>query len=98
MTFAWIRYRIGLPVDASGRTPGGESFQDFREFKKLLLNDPRTIATGLTKKLATYALGRRIGFSDRASVQQIVTNVSQKNSGFRSLIHAIVQSEMFHTP
>ena len=98
ITFAWIRYRIGLPVDASGQTPAGESFRDFREFKKLLLKEPRLITTGLTKKLATYALGRRLGFSDRPKIEQIVSDVEQKNSGFRSLIHAIVQSEMFRAP
>lgn len=98
ITFAWIRYRIGPPVDASGQTPAGESFRDFREFKRLLLKEPRIITTGLTKKLATYALGRRLGFSDRRKIDQIVADVDQKNSGFRSLIHEIVQSEMFRAP
>lgn len=98
ITFAWIRYRIGLPVDSSGQMPTGESFHDFREFRKLLLKNPRSIVTGLTKTLVTYATGRRCGFSDRESIERIVAEISQKNFGFRSLIHAIVQSEMFHSP
>ena len=98
ITFAWVRYRIGLPVDATGETANGESFRDIREFKKLLLNDQRQIAVGLTKKLVTYALGRRLGFSDRPRINRIVDNIAKDNYGFRSLVHEIVQSEMFLRP
>ncbi len=98
ITFAWIRYRIGLPVDATGHTPDGKSFQDIREFKKILLSDQRTIAIGLTKKLLTYSLGRRLGFSDRPEIERIVNNVARKHHGFRALIHEIVQSELFRRP
>jgi hypothetical protein len=97
-TFAWVRYRIGLPVDATGETSDGKSFRDIREFKKLLLNDQRQIAVGLTEKLVTYALGRRLGFSDRPSIDRIVANIAEDNYGFRSLVHEIVQSEMFLRP
>lgn len=97
-TFAWVRYRIGLPVDASGNTPQGKAFSDIREFKQLLLDDKRMIATGLTRKLITYALGRKVGFSDRPDVEQIVNRLERENYGFRSLVHEIVQSEMFRKP
>jgi hypothetical protein len=98
ITFAWIRYRIGRPVDATGQAPDGQSFADIREFKQILLHDQRTVAAALTKKLMTYALGRRIGFADRASVDQIVNQIADEEYGLRSLIHAIVQSEMFRAP
>ena len=98
ITFAWIRYRIGLPVDATGQTPDGKSFEEIREFKKILSSDQRSIATGLTKKLLTYALGRRLGFSDRPQIGRIVHNIAQKNDGFRALIHEIVQNELFRRP
>lgn len=98
ITFAWIRYRIGLPVDATGQTTDGETFQDIREFKSILLNDKKAIATGLAEKLSTYALGRTMGFSDRQAIEQIVNNTAQKNDGFRSLIHEIVQSPLFRRP
>jgi hypothetical protein len=98
ITFEWIRYRIGLPVDATGQTVQGKSFQDIREFKKLLLADPSAVATGLTEKLATYALGRAMGFSDRPAIEQVVQNIARKDHGFRTLIHEIVQSETFRRP
>ena len=56
------------------------------------------IAKGLTRKLLTYALGRRIGFSDRDDVQNIANDVSKKNYGLRALVHAIVQSDIFARP
>jgi hypothetical protein len=98
ITFAWIRYRIGLPVDATGKTPNGNSFRDIREFKQLLLKDEKQLVKGLTEKLVTYALGRRIGFSDRPHVEGIVSSLANHNLGLRSLVHEIVQNELFGTP
>ena len=98
ITHAWVRYKIGLPVDASGQTPDGRPFRDIREFKRLLADDADTITAGLTNKLLTYALGRTIGFSDRPTVRQIVTKVRGDNYGLRSLVHKIVQSPTFQQP
>ena len=94
-TFAWIRYRLGLPVDASGATSAGQPFHDIRQYKRLLANQEAQVAKGLTEKLLTYATGRRLRFADRAAVDKIVDNVSQKEFGFRALIHEVVQSQVF---
>ncbi len=98
ITFAWIRYRIGLPVDATGKTLDGQSFRDIREFKAILLDEQHAVVKGLTQKLATYALGRKLGFSDRPGVERVVDKVARKDHGLRTLIHEIVQSEMFRRP
>ena len=97
-TYAWIRYRIGLPVDATGRTAGGDPFTDVRQFKRLIAQHESTIVRGLTRKLLTYAIGRRIGFADREYVEQIAENIEPKHNGFRSLIHEVVQSPLFQRP
>jgi hypothetical protein len=97
-TWAWVRYRIGLPVDATGEMPTGEPFNDVRKFKQLLSRDPDQFTRNLTKKLLTYALGRKIGFSDRPAVEKIVRKAREKKYGFRSLVHAVVQSEVFRKP
>ncbi|MDG1893448.1 MAG: DUF1585 domain-containing protein [Fuerstiella sp.] len=89
---------MGLPVDATGTTSAGQSFGDVREFKRLLLEQKSGVATGLTEKLVTYALGRRLGFSDRLDIQTIVNSTARDDYGFRTLIHKIVQSEMFRRP
>lgn len=98
ITFAWVRYRIGPPVDATGTTPDGTAFRDIREFKAWLQSRRRTIAEGLTRKLVTYALGRRVGFSDRPAIERIVASIEADDWPFRSLVHEIVQSELFRRP
>lgn len=93
-----VRYRKGRDVDSSGTAATGQDFSDVRDFKKILLQDKDQIARGLTEKLLTYGLGRSLGFSDRETVQQIVSQVKNQNYGLRSLIHEITQCETFRKP
>lgn len=97
-TYNWVRYRIGLPVDGTSQMPNGQAITDIRDFKRILASNPDQVTRNLAVKLMTYALGRKIRFSDRASVEKTVRKVRQQNFGFRSLVHAIVQSPSFQTP
>lgn len=97
-TYAWIRYRIGLPVDSTTVIPGGPAIDDVRDFKRHLARHPDQLARSLARKLMTYAMGRRIGFSDRADIEEIVSRAAGYNYGFRSLVHAVVQSPGFRRP
>jgi hypothetical protein len=90
-----VQYKKGPPVDSAGVLANGESFEDVRRFKELLLEDKDQIARCLTEKLLTYSLGRELGFADRPAVGEIVQKVSLKEYGFRSLIHEVVLSELF---
>jgi len=93
-----VLYRRGLDVDSSGVMPDGRPFADVREYKKLLLKDETAMARSLTRLLLAYSTGRTMGFSDRPEIVQIVSNLRAKNNGFRSLIHAVVQSQIFQSP
>lgn len=93
-----VRYRKGPTVDASGELPDGRRFADIREFKRLLKADPDGLARCLTEKLLTYGVGRGMGFSDRSSIEAVVAAVRKQQYGFRSLIHEVVQSDIFHRP
>lgn len=97
-TYAWVRYKIGSPVDASGHLPDGRMFGDYRGLRKMLAGNPDRLTRNLTRKLMTYALGRKTGFTDREVIEAIVRQTKEHNHGFRSLIHAIVQSPVFQTP
>jgi hypothetical protein len=97
-TWAWIRFRVGLPVDASGKMPDGEPFSNIHEFKKLLVRDPDQLARNLARKLLTYAIGRKISFADRRAVEEIVGRSREQGYGFRSLVHAVAQSELIRNP
>ena len=90
-----VQYKHGPNVDPSGQFADGRTFADIRELKSLLLTDRDQIARCLTEKLLTYATGRGLGFSDRPAVNAVVSGVSKRQYGFRSLIHEVVQSETF---
>lgn len=91
-----MSYHLGKKVDPSDVMPDGQKFQDVDELKQLLLRDKDQLARALTIKLLTYATGAAPKAADRPAVQAIVANVGQKNYGLRSLVHEIVQSEIFH--
>ena len=93
-----VRYRKGLPVDASGVTPSGEAFEDFQEFKQWLASDREQMVHNLAEKLLAFGLGRQTGFSDRPTLQNIVQKTAKENHGFRTLIHEVVQSDAFRKP
>ncbi len=89
-------FRYGLPVDSAGTLENGLSFKDIREFKKLLLDhEERTVARNMVSQLATYATGAPIGFTDRAQVDEILDKSRDSGWGVRSIVHGIVQSNLF---
>jgi hypothetical protein len=88
-------YRLAKPVDPSGQLPDGRAFRDIEEFKRLLLADPEAVVRGFVEKLIVYATGARLQFADRAGVDEIVERSRKKGFGVRTLIHEVVQSEIF---
>ena len=92
-----FEYHYGLPVDAAGELPDGRPFHDIREFKQLLRNEDITIARNLVKQLAVYATGAPVRFSDRPEVERILERAKAHDYGVRTIVHEIVQSEMFRS-
>ncbi len=90
-----VAYRKGPVVDASGQTSDGRSFSDVREYKQLLLADPESIARNLAAKLVTFATGEKAGPADAKAVDEIVAVARPRNYGLKTLIHALVQSDLF---
>ena len=85
----------GLDVEKGGETPDGKPFKDIDDYKQLLLADKDQLARSLAEKLLIYSTGADIQFADREVVEQLVAECRQKKYGFRSLIHAVVQSRVF---
>ena len=90
-----VGYRVGPDVDASGKLVNGKAFQNVKDFKKILLNNPEGVIHCLTEKMMTYALGRVVGFSDRPEMHRITKDLTSQNYGFKTLIHQIIQSRVF---
>ncbi len=93
---AWrSTYKKGVPIDASGALPGGQSFQDVAGLKKILVDRKDQFARMLTSRLLTYACGRRMEASDRPQIDRIVAQLRARGYGFRDLIELVVSSETF---
>jgi len=90
-----ISWRDGLPVDCSGQTPDGKPFADIRELRQMISKNPEQLALGVTRHLITYATGTPPTAVDKAAIDRIVKSTAADDYGLRSLIHALVQSELF---
>jgi mono/diheme cytochrome c family protein len=88
-------FHLAQPVDASGALPDGRAFQDVRELKKLLLVDERQIARNLVQQLVMFATGAAVRFGDRARIEQILDHAAVGGYGVRTLVHELVQSQLF---
>jgi hypothetical protein len=88
-------FYYALPVDCAGKLPDGRQFKDIREFKRLLAQEELLLARNVAKQLITYATGAPMRFSDREQVEKIVQLSSARQFGVRTIVHEIVQSELF---
>lgn len=88
-------FHLAQPVDASGELPGGGPFKDIQELKTLLLKNERQIARNLASQMVVYSTGAAVRFGDRPEVEEILDRASAGDYGVRSLVHAIVQSDLF---
>ncbi|MBY0524335.1 MAG: DUF1592 domain-containing protein [Gemmataceae bacterium] len=88
-------YHMGKKVDPSDVTPDGQRFQNVDEFKQLLLKDKDQLARGLTVKLLTYGTGGAPESADKPEIEAIVAALREKQYGFRTLVHQVVQSTSF---
>jgi hypothetical protein len=95
-----IREFYGRPkksarVDASGTTPEGKEFVDFREWREIHLARPEGLAAAFVGQLTAYGTGGHVRFSDSETVKQIVASARSKGYGVRSLLKATVTSPLF---
>jgi mono/diheme cytochrome c family protein len=86
---------LARPVQADGETEAGEAFRDIDDYKRHVLRDPDRLTRNLAEKLVVYATGAGPDFADRAAIDALVAETRARKHGFRSLIHAVVQSPIF---
>jgi hypothetical protein len=90
-----LSYYFGLPVDPSGAMADGRPFNDIKELKRLLLEDEAQIARNFAKQLSVFATGAPVRFSDRSKIDDILAKTKADNHGIRSVLHQLVQSDLF---
>ena len=88
-------FHYALPVDSAGALPDGRPFKDVRELKRLLVKEERPIARNLARQLTIFATGAPVRFSDREEIEKILDAAKASGYGVRSIVHAIVQSDLF---
>jgi mono/diheme cytochrome c family protein len=92
-----VRFWNGPAVDPGDELADGRSFRNIDEYKKLILEDKDQLARNLTEKLLAYGTGAVPNYSDKLQIETIISRLRDKNYGFKSLIHEIVQSPLFQS-
>ncbi len=91
-------YRRGPEVQSGSQLPDGRTFADFREFRQRLMEDQHLVAKAIASKLLVYATGRPVTDADRDTIDSVVAKSQQNDLGLKSMIHAVVQSDLFLQP
>ncbi len=90
-----VRYQQGGDVDPSGLLPDGRPFADLNDYRQLLLSDPTALPLAMTRLLTEYGTGRRMTFSDRGELQQVIRRTAGGNYGLRDVVLEIICSPLF---
>jgi len=88
-------YRIAQPVDASGQLLNGDTFQNVRDLKRILVTRPRPLAQNLLHQWTLYATGAPVRFSDRRIIDTILDDCDEKGYRIGDLFESFIQSRIF---
>ena len=77
--------------------PDGQKFKDIEQFQAILMTQDRKLARNVAEKLVVYGTGAPIAFADEVMIDEIVAQAAKENYGFRSILHAVVTSNLFRT-
>lgn len=85
-------------IDASGEFPSGETYADFREFKKILTEQRKDLfARHLVSKLLAYSTGRHMEVVDDYEIGDILARVQEKDYGLNTLVVEALTSKIFRS-
>ncbi len=85
-------------IDASGEFPSGETYADFREFKKILTEQRKDLfARHLVSKLLAYSTGRHMEVVDDYGIGDILARVQEKDYGLNTLVVEALTSKIFRS-
>lgn len=93
--YGQVKYLKGPAVDTRSQLPGGVEIADIRAYKAALAARPELLARSLARKLATFATGESVEAGDELVVDAILKKAEASKFGVRTLIHEVVQSELF---
>jgi hypothetical protein len=83
-------------IDTSGKLPSGEEFKDFEGLKHILTTTKKEqVIRNLTRKILSYALGRKLGRGDQGVVEEITNKATSENSSWKELLIEVANSPPF---
>jgi hypothetical protein len=95
VTGAWRIKDNEVPVDVNGDLYDGTRMEGPAGLRAALLKHQDMVLTGFTESLMTYALGRRIEYTDMPMIRAIVRDAAKKDSRISAFILGVVNSNAF---
>ena len=94
----WRDQIDGKTVDATSVLPNNASLDGMKGLKEHLIQDRHEqFVRATVEKLASFALGRRLDFGDRAGVTDITRRVRESGDGIKTVVTCLVTSELFQS-
>ncbi|MEW4561811.1 DUF1592 domain-containing protein [Bremerella sp. JC770] len=92
----WRTERNEIAIDSQAMLYNVHELNGIEGVKRFLLAKRQDqFARAMIEKMATFALGRTLTFSDRAEIEQITAKLRKNGDGLQSLILELVQSALF---
>jgi hypothetical protein len=95
VTGAWRIKDNGAPVDAASALYDGTPLGGPDDLRQALLKRPRLLVQTFTENLMTFALGRRLAYTDMPAVRSIVRQGDAAGDRLSAFVLAIVKSPAF---
>jgi hypothetical protein len=95
VTGAWRIKDNEVPVDSEGTLYDGTKMQGPAGLRAALLKYSDAVVLSFTESLMTYALGRRVEYTDMPAVRSIVREAAKNQNRLSSFILAVANSSAF---
>ena len=89
--------RNAPPIVVSGKLPNGKAFENFQDFKALLIDQKDRFRRALSEKLFLYALGRPARAADRTDINFVAQTLAENGDTFEAAIQALVKTKAFQS-
>ena len=94
--YGQVKYLKGAEVDTQSQLPTGEKIADIRDYRAAIAARPELLARNLARKLVTFATGVSAGSGDELVLDRILERSEPSGYGLRTLLHEVIQSELFN--
>jgi hypothetical protein len=95
VTGAWRIKDNEVPVDVNGDLYDGTRMEGPAGLRAALLKHQDMFLTGFTESLMTYALGRRVEYTDMPMIRAIVRDAAKKDNKISAFVLGVVNSNAF---